>query len=156
MQTRKRAKSVTFGKKEKKEKETLKENEVSVASEKAEEKEEKVVEEKHHEDELSAVPPKTESTESEDFEITTPASEFVTDSTPAAASEEPKAPAGEPAHSEAGHATEPTGDAGEAAAPGSTLSDNLSAPEEPAPQVQPAQPQELSPTPPQSAITILN
>src|SRR2546423_255441 len=93
MQTRKRAKSVTFGKKEKKE-EVKKPAEPIVTdaektSEKAEVVERRTVPEKTLPDELSATPPKVDE-KSETPEVTTPTNEFITDNPASAPTEAPK------------------------------------------------------------------
>jgi LytR cell envelope-related transcriptional attenuator len=170
MQTRKRAKSVTFGKKVK-EKEAPKEaiDEKVVAPvepekvkekepEKTEVKEEKATDDKNESEELSSSLPKTEEKEKEKEEpesVATPASEFVTESPLSSAPESSK-----PAESE------------EAITAGQQAdSENALPSEEPQPIETPAQPaaaptstkpeeqvasddNELSPTPPQSAFTI--
>src|SRR6266404_1265032 len=89
MQTRKRAKSVTFGKKtkERPEKEIVKKSveeeavsaESSNVSEKATVVERRPVHEKPHGEELSDTPPKDESEDSQS-DVETPSNEFVTDS----------------------------------------------------------------------------
>ena len=78
MQTRKRAKSVSFGKKKEHEKK-VEEEVVTAAPEKTEEHAEKVEAKETHADtpELSATPPKTE--EPEEAAVETPSNEFVSD-----------------------------------------------------------------------------
>lgn len=98
MQTRKRAKTVTFGKKEKekREKATVKETaeekvvvaDTDKSSAKAETVERRVVPEKTQPEELSATPPQTE--EASVSEIATPTSEFVADNPLSSTDEIPK------------------------------------------------------------------
>jgi LytR cell envelope-related transcriptional attenuator len=175
MQTRKRAKSVTFGKKikEKPEKEIPEEKieEKKVAPEpeqvkdkepeKTEASEEKIISEKPASEELSTSLPKTDEKDKEKEEpesVATPANEFVTESPLSSTPESSKA-----VESEHESAT----DGKEAVTDAPSLSNEPQPIETPAqPEVTPVptQPQEqeqpatdnheLSPTPPQSAFTI--
>jgi hypothetical protein len=161
MQTRKRAKSVSFGKKtkEKPEKEAIKkivEDETDsaishVASEKAEVVERRSVHEKPQADELSATPPKDESEEVAS-DVETPSNEFVTDSPISTSPELPKQSKEEP--------VVVTGEqTAESAAEGSELSQPVEPPAQSSPSATPEQGQqagseELSSTLPPSAFTI--
>jgi hypothetical protein len=165
MQTRKRAKSVSFGKKEKKEKEEVKETperkveveEVKKTSEKAEVVERRTVPDKPQIDELSTTLPDTSVTDEETptSEVETPASEFVSDSS-SEVSSELTSPKGESVDSSKEEELTP------AATP--SASTELSQPVETPPQAvissetpPPASgSQELSSTLPPSAFTIQN
>lgn len=161
MQTRKRAKSVTFGKKEKKEEveKPVGHESVVVATDKVSEKAEVVgrrtVPEKTLPDELSATPPKSDEIV-ETPEIATPSNEFVTD-TEASPIEAPKVTSGEPVsineNSQTPSLAAKKVEQPEAEAVDTTLQPSLS-PEKP--QAKTEVSQELSQTPPQSAFTIQN
>ncbi len=142
MQTRKRAKSVSFGKKTKEKEEVKKsveEEAVSAESSNASEKttvvERRPVPEKPHVEELSETPPKDESEDSQP-DVETPSSEFVTDS-PLSTSPE---------------LTKDTSETEKASEnlPVETTTQLSSTPE----QGQPAESEELSSTLPPSAFTI--
>ena len=157
MQKRKRAKSITFGKKEKKEpekdilsavppKDEPVVDGVEKTSEKAETVERRTVPEKAVPEEVSA-----ESSESEkksDAEVATPSNEFITDSSPAPSTDASKESSGEPVTL----GNEPSDQPGIVASnetPAPSASPDVSSPQSPAQGAQ-----ELSPTPPQSAFTI--
>lgn len=165
MQTRKRAKSVTFGRKdkEKKEKEEIKEipeekGEVKKPVEKADVVERRLVAEKPHSEELSSTLPDATDTaeEAPSSDVETPASEFVSDSPSAVdatvehtqeVSEEPAAPAVEPPK----EAQKPVSE--ESSLPSENAPRETNPPEQ---SQQSSVSQELSPTLPPSAFTIQN
>src|SRR5579872_1152293 len=98
MQTRKRAKSVSFGKKSKENgekehvKKTVENEELSLAAKKVSEKAESTESKESNgetQSELSATPPKVEEP-TEDSSVVTPASEFVSDNPLASSPELPK------------------------------------------------------------------
>ena len=158
MQTRKRAKSITFGKKKSEDekdeevlsatppvvevtKPTAEPSETTV--EKAETVERRAVPEKTPVAELSDTLPKSDDEDDKTetpavHEVATPSAEFITDDTPSTSSEEPKSESKEP---------EPS-----VVTPEPQLETTLS-PEQPAPT---ATSQELSPSPSESAFTIQN
>jgi LytR cell envelope-related transcriptional attenuator len=159
MQTRKRAKSVTFGKKEKKEKEVAEEKaeelDVKKSSEKAEVVERRPVSEKPQAEELSSTLPETTKELSKD-EVETPENEFVSDNPSVDATEhepegevssEPAAPAIEPPKEEEKPASQEPSVSSEAQ-PQETVPTDQS--------TQSSESQELSPTLPPSAFTIQN
>jgi len=170
MQTRKRAKSVTFGKKEKREKDEVKEvskekveeTETKKTAEKAEVVERRPVAEKPQAEELSSTLPDTveesSSDESSSSEVETPANDSVSDNSPASAdpgehkieehvADEPAAPT-----------VEPPGDVQKSISEEGSVSSETSQSETTSPEQssQPSESQELSPTLPPSAFTIQN
>jgi len=173
MQTRKRAKSVTFGKKEeKKEKEAIKKapeetpvEESKKSSEKAEVVERRTVPEKPQSDELSSTLPKEEEVKKEKEtptkDIETPKDDFVTDNSPVDSSDNshestPKEDAVSPGEPDLSEHTQ-------AVVTPSPVTEEISQPLETSPQatspsVQPPsqEGQELSSTLPPSAFTIQN
>lgn len=170
MQTRKRAKSVTFGKKVKEKdssKEVIEEKVIATEPEEVKEKEpektdpkeEKTPVEKATRDELSSSLPKADEKEKEKEEpesVATPASEFVTDSSLSSSPESPKSDENE---AESISANQP---AVTETAPSSEESQPVETPVQPEVTPISTQPQEqsatdnhdLSPTPPQSAFSI--
>jgi hypothetical protein len=158
MQTRKRAKSVSFGKKkEKPEKEELKKTTADepvsaashAASEKAEVVERRAVHEKPQAEELSDTPPKVE-TEEQESDVQTPANEFVTDSPLSTSPESAKESKEEPVEPVATDpAALPAAEDGELSEPAETTT-------QPETTAEPGKQdsQELSDTLPASAFTI--
>jgi hypothetical protein len=155
MQTRKRAKSVTFGKKIKdtgeKEhlKKTVEDEDISQVSQEASEKTGQTESKEIHEEsqsELSATPPKTDEVEVNNA-IVTPASEFASDNPLSSSPELPK----DDKEQEA--TTEP----GQLSATNTEVAQPIETPAHPTavsePQIEPVSP-ELSSTPPPSAFTI--
>jgi LytR cell envelope-related transcriptional attenuator len=167
MQTRKRAKSVSFGKKEKKEKEEIKEiperkvevEEVKKISEKAEVVERRSVPDKPQSDELSTTLPDATDTEEDTptSEVETPASEFVIDSSSSEAASELSTPKGEsvevPKEEELTPTATPTPVSTELSQPVETPPQAVVSSETPPPV---SGSQELSSTLPPSAFTIQN
>jgi len=168
MQTRKRAKSVSFGKKAKDkqekqtEKDVVEEKVTAVEPEKAKEREaekvdvteEKNSDEKIASEELSAIPPKAEKPEkSESEETATPVSEFVSDSPLSSTPETAKVEPSELESTVDNQTEEAASSLPEvAAAPIETpVQAPVSSEQQP---TQPTESQELSATPPQSAFSI--
>jgi LytR cell envelope-related transcriptional attenuator len=166
MQTRKRAKSVSFGKKakDKREKEAVKETQEEKEPQTAYEEKEKKAEETTLSSDLSTTPPETDAgLEAKTDEVATPADEFITDSSLSSTPELPKETT--PESDQAGKKEDKTINtsvpesvpvvstespaANETPQPVETLP--VPAAAEPA---QPAEAQGLSSTPPQSAFTI--
>ncbi len=152
MQTRKRAKSVSFGRKDKEEKKEIPEKKVfseetNKSSEKAEVVERRVVPDKPQSDELSdTLPDPVDEPSASD--VATPTTEFVTDN-PSEAAEEEHTP-------EVSHVEEPaptvTPVSSELSQPVETVAPSAVSPETPPP----AGSHELSSTLPPSAFTIQN
>ena len=155
MQIRKRAKSVTFGKKEKKEEVKKPVETVSADTEKTSEKatvvERRAVPEKTLPDELSATPPKTDEVV-ETPEVVTPPDEFISDAPASSPTEAPKAESEEPSSSsESKEVSSSDVKADEETPKVETILEPTLSPEK-----SEEKPDEITPAPVQSAFTIQN